>query len=118
MEETVRVDAWLWSVRIYKTRSLATDAVKAGHVAVNRAVTKPATSVRVGDTVTVRMDGRDRMLQVTRVISKRVGAQVAAECVIDHTPPVEYIPPPMVRDPASGRPTKRDRRQMDRLRRS
>lgn len=118
--ETVRVDAWLWSVRVFKTRSLATDAVKAGHVAVNRAVTKPATPVRVGDVVTVRMGGRDRVLEVARVLAKRVGAPMAAECVIDHSPPPpdpELVAPGLVRDPAAGRPTKRDRRQIDRLRR-
>jgi ribosome-associated heat shock protein Hsp15 len=118
--ETARVDRWLWSVRVFKTRSLATDACRAGHVAVNRGVTKPATAVRVGDMVTIRLDGRDRVLEVARVIQNRVGAQVAAECMIDHSPP----PPPrdlasagLRRDPATGRPTKRDRRQIDRLRR-
>lgn len=117
--EATRVDRWLWAVRVFKTRSLATDACRAGHVAVNRGVTKPATTVRVGDVVTIRIDGRDRVLEVARVIERRVGAPIASECVIDHSPP----PPPreamasgLVRDPATGRPTKRDRRQIDRLR--
>ncbi|MCU4186593.1 RNA-binding S4 domain-containing protein [Acidiferrimicrobium sp. IK] len=115
----MRVDRWLWSVRVFKTRTLATEACRAGHVSVNRAVTKPAATVRVGDTVTIRLDGRDRVLEVARVIGNRVGAPAAAECVIDHSPP----PPPREatvavfdRDPHSGRPTKRDRRQMDRIR--
>ena len=118
--ETARVDKWLWSVRVFKTRSMATDACRAGHVAVNRAVTKPSTVVRVGDVVTVRHVGRDRVLEVARVIENRVGAAAAAECLIDHSPPPpprELTPPGLVRDPASGRPTKRDRRQIDRLRR-
>jgi ribosome-associated heat shock protein Hsp15 len=117
--ESTRVDRWLWSVRVFKTRNLATEACRAGHVAVNRGVTKPATNVRVGDVVTIRLDGRDRVLEVARVIDRRVGAPVAAECVVDHSPP----PPPrdmtasgLTRDPATGRPTKRDRRQIDRLR--
>jgi ribosome-associated heat shock protein Hsp15 len=117
--ESTRVDRWLWSVRAFKTRGLATEACRAGHVAVNRGVTKPATTVRVGDVVTIRLDGRDRVLEVARVIDRRVGAPVAAECVVDHSPP----PPPrqteasgLTRDPATGRPTKRDRRQIDRLR--
>ncbi len=117
--ETARVDKWLWSVRVFKTRSMATDACRAGHVAVNRGVTKPATVVRVGDVVTVRLDGRDRVLEVARVIENRVGAPIAAECYVDHSPPPpprEMTAPGLVRDPATGRPTKRDRRQIDRLR--
>jgi ribosome-associated heat shock protein Hsp15 len=89
-------------------------------VAVNRRVTKPATPVRVGDVVTVRLDGRDRILEVARVIRTRVGAPIAAECVIDRSPPPpprELTAPGLMRDAATGRPTKRDRRQLDRLRR-
>jgi ribosome-associated heat shock protein Hsp15 len=118
--EIARVDKWLWSVRVFKTRSMATEACRAGHVAVNRGVTKPSTTVRVGDVVTIRYGGRDRILEVARVIEKRVGAPIAAECVIDHSPPPtapELIAPGLVRDAATGRPTKRDRRQIDRLRR-
>jgi ribosome-associated heat shock protein Hsp15 len=117
--ESTRVDRWLWSVRVFKTRSLATEACRSGHVAVNRAVTKPATVVRVGDVVTIRLDGRDRVLEVARVISTRVGAPIAAECVIDRSPSVPTASPKapgLVRDPATGRPTKRDRRLIDRLR--
>lgn len=116
--ETTRVDRWLWSVRVFKTRTLATEACRSGHVAVNRSVTKPSTLVRIGDTVTIRVDGRDRVLEVARVIDNRVGAPVAADCLIDHSPP----PPDagrsggLVRDRATGRPTKRDRRLIDRLR--
>ena len=113
------MDRWLWSVRAFKTRSMATEACRAGHVAVNRAVTKPATTVRVGDVVTIRIDGRDRVLEVARVIENRVGAPIAAECYVDHSPPPpprELTAPGLVRDAATGRPTKRDRRQIDRLR--
>lgn len=117
--DTARVDKWLWSIRVFKTRSSATDACRAGHVAVNRGVTKPSTPVRVGDVVTIRYGGRDRVLEVARVIESRVGAPVAAECVIDHSPPPpkELTAPALMRDPSTGRPTKRDRRQIDRLRR-
>ena len=113
------MDRWLWSVRAFKTRSVASEACRSGHVAVNRAVTKPATPVRVGDVVTIRVDGRDRVLEVTRVIDKRVGAPVAAGCFIDYSPPPpprDLTAPGLVRDPAAGRPTKRDRRLIDRLR--
>jgi ribosome-associated heat shock protein Hsp15 len=117
--ESIRVDRWLWSVRVFKTRSLATEACRSGHVAVNRAVTKPSTGVRVGDVVTIRLDGRDRVLEVACIISNRVGAPIAAECFVDRSslaPAGRSSAPGLMRDPATGRPTKRDRRLMDRLR--
>lgn len=113
------MDQWLWAVRLYRTRSAATDGCRAGHVRVNGSNAKAATPVRAGDRVTARIDHRDRVVEVTRVIDKRVGAPVAAACLIDHSPPP---PPPeqatgvFLRDRAAGRPTKRDRRQLDRLR--
>ena len=118
MEET-RIDRWLWSVRVFKTRTLATEACRAGHVSVNRAVTKPSTTVRAGDTVVVRLEGRDRILEVARVIANRVGAAAAAECIVDHSPPPpprQSVAPVLARDAHAGRPTKRDRRQIDRIR--
>ncbi len=118
--EATRVDRWLWAVRLFKTRSEATAACRAGHVRVNDASAKPATTVRVGDRVSARVHGRDRVLEVTRVIDKRVGAPLAAECIVDHSPPPpprDRVAPVFVRDPAAGRPTKRDRRQLDRFRR-
>jgi ribosome-associated heat shock protein Hsp15 len=113
-----RVDRWLWAVRLFKTRTDATDACKGGHVKINDGGAKPATMVRVGDQVAAFVHGRDRVVEVKRVIDKRVGASIAAECYVDHSPPA---PPrdavrPLFRDPGSGRPTKRDRRQLDRFR--
>jgi ribosome-associated heat shock protein Hsp15 len=118
--EVTRVDRWIWAVRLYKTRSAATAACRGGHVKVNGASAKPATPVRVGDRVAAQIDHRARELEVVRVIDLRVGASVAAECVIDHSPPPpprDQVAPNFVRDVAAGRPTKRDRRQLDRLRR-
>jgi len=118
MSDTGRVDSWLWAVRILKTRSAATAASKAGHVTVNDERAKPAQTVRVGDVVRVRLDGEERILQVARLIAKRVGAPVAVECYIDLTPPK---PPKeervltVVRDRGAGRPTKRDRRVIEKL---
>ena len=114
----VRLDAWLWGVRMYKTRSAATAAVRAGHVRVNGAPVKAAQSVTVGDTIRLRQPGRDRILEVTGLLSKRVGAPEAVRHYIDHSPPPvprEMMAVP-VRERGAGRPTKRDRRQMDRLR--
>ena len=117
--EVVRIDRWLWAVRLYKTRSNATDACRGGHVRVNGAPAKAAASVRVGDRVTARVNGDERILEVVRLIDKRVSAAVAAECLVHHSPPPaprEFIAPAFVRDPAAGRPTKKERRQLDRFR--
>lgn len=117
--ETTRVDRWLWAVRMYKTRSLATAAIRGGHVDVNGAAASPATPVRVGDRVDLRLDQREWRLEVVRIIDKRVGAPVAAECLVDHSPPPpprEPAPPGAVRDAGAGRPTKRDRRRLDHVR--
>jgi ribosome-associated heat shock protein Hsp15 len=117
--DSTRIDRWLWSVRAFKTRTVATEACKGGHVSVNRAVTKPATTVRVGDVVIIRVDGRDRVLEVAEVIDRRVSATRAAECYRDHSPPfppAALAAPTLVRDRSTGRPTKRDRRLIDRLR--
>jgi len=118
--DVTRVDRWLWSIRLYRTRSEATEACRGGHVRVNRSPAKPATPVRIGDRITARAGGRERVVEVVQVIDKRVGAAVAAGCFVDHSPPPprrELVAPPLVRDRSSGRPTKRDRRQIDRLRR-
>ncbi|MEI7593353.1 MAG: RNA-binding S4 domain-containing protein [Actinomycetes bacterium] len=117
MDET-RVDRWLWAIRLYKTRTAASDACQGGHVSVNGISAKPATRVHVGDRVEARLDHRDRLLEVVRVIDKRVGAPIAATCVIDHSAPIpsDPTPPPLTRERGAGRPTKRERRQIDRHR--
>jgi len=116
----VRLDAWLWSVRIYKTRSAATAACRAGHVRLNGDPVKASQNVVAGDRVRVRKDGFDRDLEITGLLSKRVSAPVATKCYLDHTPPRErvVIPQVPVRERGAGRPTKKDRREMDRLRTS
>ena len=116
---TVRVDSWIWSVRLTKTRSMAASACRGGHVRVNGERVKPAHPVRVGDQVRLRQAGRERVVVVSRVVRKRVGAPVAVECYVDNSPPPpprEAVAPAGVRDRGTGRPTKRDRREMERLR--
>lgn len=114
--DSTRVDRWLWAVRIFKTRSQATDACRAGHVRINDVKVKPAATVRVGDTVAARVGDRERIAEVLRIIDLRVGAPVAAECMVDKSPP----PPPRdaaapfgLRERGAGRPSKRDRRQTE-----
>ncbi|MET9894947.1 RNA-binding S4 domain-containing protein [Streptomyces sp. NPDC006465] len=117
--ESVRVDSWIWSVRLVKTRSMGATACRGGHVRVNGERVKPAYSVRVGDEVRLRHEGRERVVVVKRVIRKRVGAPVAVECYVDNSPPPpprEAVAPAGLRDRGAGRPTKRDRRELERLR--
>ncbi|MFF5110448.1 RNA-binding S4 domain-containing protein [Streptosporangium sp. NPDC000509] len=115
---SARVDAWIWSVRLTKTRSIASDACRGGHVRVNGVRVKPAHVLRVGDEVRLRHEGRERIVVVSRIITKRVGAAVAAECYVDKSPPP---PPPeevvtvAIRTRGAGRPTKRERRSIDKL---
>ncbi|MFZ4895318.1 RNA-binding S4 domain-containing protein [Plantibacter sp. Mn2098] len=121
METTasVRVDAWIWAVRLTKTRSAAATAARAGHVRVNGDRAKPAQPVRVGDEVRLRVAGFDRIVEVRAVIAKRVGAEVAATCLIDRSPPPptkEAMSAVPQRDRGAGRPTKRERRDIDKLR--
>ncbi|MDD7930268.1 RNA-binding S4 domain-containing protein [Microbacterium sp. NM3R9] len=112
----VRVDSWLWAVRIYKTRSAATTACRAGHVRVNGEKVKASQSVKPGDELRVRIAGFDRILVVRQTLTKRVGAPVAATALEDRTPPREPTAMLAVRDRGAGRPTKRERREIDRLR--
>lgn len=112
----VRVDSWLWAIRIYKTRSAATTACRAGHVRVNGEKVKASQSVKPGDELRVRIAGFDRILVVRQTLTKRVGAPVAATALEDRTPPREPMAMLAVRDRGAGRPTKRERREIDRLR--
>ncbi|MFI0406158.1 RNA-binding S4 domain-containing protein [Actinomadura sp. 3N508] len=117
-EGTVRVDLWIWSVRLLKTRSMATTACRAGHVRVNDERAKPSTAVKPGDEIRLRHDGRERIVIVQRIIRKRVGAPAAAECLIDKSPPPpprEALIPVGRRERGAGRPTKRDRRELERI---
>lgn len=114
-----RVDSWLWAVRIFKTRSLATAACRAGHVRVNGDRVKAAQSVKAGDEVRIRISGFDRILIVRETIAKRVAATVAAEAYLDTSPPLpapEEVALLPRRDRGAGRPTKRERREMEKLR--
>lgn len=117
--DRTRVDRWLWAVRLFRTRSAAAEACRGGHVQVNGTRVKPAADVKVGDTVRARTGDRERVVEVARVVESRVGAPLAAEAYVDHSAP----PPPRdprvehaYRAPGTGRPSKRDRRLLDRHR--
>ncbi|CAN5122133.1 hypothetical protein BH11ACT4_BH11ACT4_17270 [soil metagenome] len=114
-----RVDSWLWAIRVFKTRSAATAACRAGHVRVNGERAKAAQPVRIGDEVRVRIAGFDRILEVKQTLVKRVAATVAVTAYLDASPPppapeeAAFAPR---RDRGAGRPTKRERRDLERLR--
>ncbi|WP_456694662.1 RNA-binding S4 domain-containing protein [Aeromicrobium sp. P5_D10] len=119
MHTTARADVWISSVRLYRTRSIASNECKAGHVRINGAKAKPSLPVKIGDRVEALTEGGLRIVIVTKIIVKRVGATVAVGCYDDLTPP----PPPKEevaimprRDRGAGRPTKHERRAIDRLR--
>jgi ribosome-associated heat shock protein Hsp15 len=117
--DKVRVDSWLWSVRLFPSRTAAAQACRSGHVRVNDQRAKPASLVAVGDTVQVKDSRRERLVVVVQLLAKRVGAPLAALAYEDRSPPPPSRvanPPVAVRDPGTGRPTKAERRQLDRLR--
>ena len=114
-----RIDRWLCAVRLVKTRPLATRLCEGGHVLVNGSSAKPSTKVRAGDRVEAFIADRERIVEVTRPIESRVGAAVAATCYVDHSPPVvPEVRPSTIVIRGEGRPSKRLRRELERLRRA
>ncbi len=119
----MRIDKWLWAVRVFKTRSLSSEACKAGRVKINGKSVKAAYMIKVGETVSAQKGPEKKVLKVLKLISKRVGAPIAMACYEDHSPTPEpsssdslrsfFHVPVMKRERGSGRPTKKDRRNMD-----
>ena len=115
----VRIDRWLCAVRLAKTRPMASQLCDAGHVQVNGLSAKPSTKVRAGDRVEAFIADRVRLVEVVRPIESRVGAPVAATCYVDHSPPVLPQTGPQISPVrGEGRPSKRLRRELERLRRT
>jgi ribosome-associated heat shock protein Hsp15 len=118
--DSIRADKWLWAARVFKTRSLAAKACDGGKVDINAEAAKPAKLVRAGDRVEVTLPrGRRRILKVTAIGDRRGSAEIARELYEELTPPepprARQAPPPF-RPPGTGRPTKRERRDIQRLR--
>ena len=117
--DETRIDRWLCAVRLVKTRPLATRLCEGSHVLVNGSPAKPSTKVRAGDRVEALIADRKRIVEVMRPIESRVGATVATTCYVDHSPPV--VPeagPAIMLVRGKGRPSKRLRRELERLRRA
>ncbi|MEP7378133.1 MAG: RNA-binding S4 domain-containing protein [Chloroflexota bacterium] len=117
--DETRIDRWLCAVRLVKTRPIATQLCEGGHVRVNGIAAKASTKVHAGDRVDALIAERERIIEVVRPIEVRVGAPAAATCYIDHSPPpvISEIRPGIKVVRGEGRPGKRLRRELDRMRR-
>ena len=122
MEEPIRIDKWLWAVRVYATRSIATEECKKGRVSVGGVSVKPSRAVKVGEVVLVRKNPVTYSYRVVALLEKRVGAKLVPGYLEDITPPEELQKLDVdmggalfVRDRGAGRPTKKERRDIDRI---
>lgn len=120
--EKLRIDKYLWAIRIFKTRSLATEACKAGRVKLNGQNIKPSYVVKVGETYSIQKGIERKVIKVTGLLERRSDAKTAVQFYEDHTPVEEtyafkstFQAPILKRDRGAGRPTKRDRREIDEL---
>lgn len=120
MNSEARIDKWLWAARVYKTRTLASDACKNGRITINGALAKPSRTVKVGDQVGVKKSPITYTFRVLQAIEKRVGAKLLTEVFENITPPEQYellemnrISGFIDRARGTGRPTKKDRRALD-----
>jgi ribosome-associated heat shock protein Hsp15 len=121
-ESKTRIDKWLWTVRIFKSRTIATDACKAGKIKINGSEIKPSASVSRLDKIEVRKNGFNFQFEVKELLKNRVPAPIAKECFQNNTPVSELEKyndwfngkkSSVLRAKGTGRPTKKDRRSMD-----
>ena len=117
-----RIDRWLWAVRLFRTRALATEACRGGKIRVREDKVKPSYSIKAGETVTIQSGPITKTIRVLGVIEKRLGAKLVADYLEDLTPSEEYellrmtaAQKALRRDRGTGRPTKRDRREIERV---
>jgi len=122
MPETIRIDKWLWAIRIYKTRSLASEACRAGKVKISGITVKPSREIKAGDIIVINLSPLIKTVEVLEPIKNRVGAKLVPQFANDLTPQEEYDKVKLInemnferRDRGSGRPTKKQRRLIDYL---
>lgn len=120
MEEQVRIDKWVWAVRIFKTRSQATEACKKGHISIDDLPVKPSRHVHQGEIIQVRKPPYTRRFKVLALAEKRMSANLVHDFAEDVTPPEELALQEMqknmrwmTREKGTGRPTKKERRDLD-----
>ncbi|MBR6879375.1 MAG: RNA-binding S4 domain-containing protein [Bacteroidales bacterium] len=121
-EQGVRLDKWLWAARLFKTRAIATDAIKGGKVKINDAAVKPSREVKEGEVIQVQIEQLHKVVQVKTVIKNRVSAKQVPEVYTDLTPKEEYERIEFMhaykseyRDRGAGRPTKKERRLIEKM---
>lgn len=121
-EQGVRMDKWLWAARLFKTRAIATDAIKGGKVKMNDTPVKPSREVKEGDVIQVQIEQLHKVVQVKSLIKNRVPAKMVPEVYTDLTPKEEYERIEFMRaykgeyrDRGAGRPTKKERRMIDKI---
>jgi ribosome-associated heat shock protein Hsp15 len=116
-EDRQRIDKWLWHARVVRTRSAAAALAASGHVRVNgQRIDAASRAVRLGDVVTVGLDRTVRVMKVTSFADRRGGAEAGRALYEDLAPPAPPEPPAAERDRGTGRPSKRHRRELNRLR--
>ena len=120
--EAPRLDKYLWAIRLYKTRTLATEAIRGGHVTLNQQHPKPSHEVKIGEVYEIRQGLITRTIKVIEPLERRVGAKLVSTYAEELTPASEYLKQiqareqaPVKRDPGAGRPTKRDRRAIEKF---
>lgn len=120
MENRMRIDKWLWAVRQYKTRTLATEACEKGRILINEQTVKPSRLINEGDEINIKRTGLTRTLKVLKLSMNRLSAKLVPEYYTDLTPldqieayKARLTKITIYRDPGTGRPTKRDRRTLD-----
>ncbi|HRI00491.1 MAG TPA: S4 domain-containing protein [Saprospiraceae bacterium] len=122
MEEKLRVDKWLWAVRVFKSRTVATDSCKASKVSIGDHVLKPSSLVHVGQTICIKKNGFSFQFKILKLISRRVSASQAILCYVNITPEEEmqkyntwFIGKGSAekRERGTGRPTKKERREIE-----
>ncbi|MCB0646012.1 MAG: RNA-binding S4 domain-containing protein [Saprospiraceae bacterium] len=120
--EKMRIDKWVWAVRIYKSRTIAADACKSGKIRLNGNVAKPSALVAENDKIEVKKNGFNLEFKVIKLLKSRVGAAIAVECYENITPQEEMNKyknwfmgkaQPELRERGTGRPTKKERREID-----
>ena len=121
-ENIVRMDKWLWAARLFKTRSLAADAIKGGKVKIDGNPVKPSREVKEGDVIQVQIEQLHKVVEVKTVIKNRVSAKQVPEVYNDLTPKEEYeriefrhAYKAEWRDRGAGRPTKKERRMIEKM---
>jgi ribosome-associated heat shock protein Hsp15 len=121
-EQGVRLDKWLWAARLFKTRAIATDAIKGGKVKINDTAVKPSREVKEGEVIQVQIEQLHKVVQVKTVIKNRVSAKQVPEVYTDLTPKEEYERIEFMhaykseyRDRGAGRPTKKERRMIEKM---